>query len=180
MSQIALLVSLIYSTILISQSMILPLTTILSSTTISPSTTILSSTTISPTTTPTPPCTSDHSISQPIPVEMSSRSTKVTVKQLLALIRQQNLTRCVCQLICELECNHNIYGETGTTVYENFKSFENTTEDAPEIDQFRLAKLLGDQYNPERTCGLCDGAFPNCTTPHKVMLNLSKQFEIIQ
>jgi len=85
----------------------------------------------------------------------------------------------VCQLICELSCNKDIYGEEGRKVFENFKGFENTTIVDPAIDQFRVAKELGDRYQPERTCGLCDGDFPNCTTPHKTMIQMATQLHVI-
>jgi len=106
-------------------------------------------------------------------------AAQVSVATLLKIIDNRKLVRCVCQLICELTCNPDIYGAEGKKVYDNFKAFENTTVVDPDIDQFRLAKALGDKYNPGRTCGLCDGDFPNCTTPHKAMIQMATQLHVI-
>jgi len=109
---------------------------------------------------------------------MASRSAPVSVEQILQMVEKRNMTTCVCQLICELTCNPDIYDTEGRHVYETFKKLENTTEVSPLIEQFRVAKMMGDKYQPGRTCGLCDGDYPQCKTPHKVMLNLANQLTI--
>ncbi len=111
--------------------------------------------------------------------EARSATTTVSVATVLKIIKQRNLSRCVCQLICELSCNQDIYGPEGKEVYENFKGFQNTTIQDPDVDQFRMAKKLGDRYHPGRTCGLCDGDFPNCTTPHKAMIQMATQLHVV-